>query len=105
MNFKKITFTETKPYIATTGFECSCNAGYALSGATDCVNVNECLADPCLSGQDCFDTIGSFTCQCPPGTTVQESGSCIGNLNETRFFFSWRQLLFTKLQNYRPMQW
>jgi len=61
------------------GFSCSCRDGFELSGATECVDVDECAAgtSDCLSGQDCFNMEGGFTCQCPPGTTIQEDDTCI----------------------------
>uniref|UniRef100_A0A0G4FEM4 EGF-like domain-containing protein n=1 Tax=Chromera velia CCMP2878 TaxID=1169474 RepID=A0A0G4FEM4_9ALVE len=50
--------------------KCSCLPGYSLQNGK-CMNVNECLMEPCE--QLCIDTQGSFTCSCVwPGTFLAE---------------------------------
>lgn len=52
------------------GYECSCQTGYALTNSSDCANVDEC-ADPdsndCDINADCFDEDGSYECTCKEG--------------------------------------
>ncbi|CAB4007669.1 fibrillin-2-like isoform X48, partial [Paramuricea clavata] len=74
-------------------FLCACNAGHTGDGRSSCIDINECLTNPCspngFSGNgfncqninecvvssschtnaDCTDTVGSFTCQCKSGYT------------------------------------
>ena len=44
-------------------FECECDPGYMTVGNT-CVEINECLSDPCQNGGTCQNTLGSYTCTC-----------------------------------------
>ncbi len=41
------------------------------------LDINECLTNPCGNDAACFNTPGSFTCQCATGYTARPSG-CIG---------------------------
>lgn len=46
-------------------FQCLCVSGYEIaqqgdSMATTCVDVDECLKDPCLVGESCVNEVGSF---------------------------------------------
>ena len=43
-----------------------CTRGYELKAA-DCVDIDECLGNPCDSKADCFNTQGSFRCNCKNG--------------------------------------
>ncbi|XP_073827131.1 neural cadherin isoform X8 [Musca autumnalis] len=51
-------------------YECTCPAGYKISGST-CVNDNECLSFPCRNGGRCRDhhPPKKYECQCPMGFT------------------------------------
>jgi len=65
-------------------FECTCNAGYQGAGTEgQCLNENECdraegHACDRMFGF-CFDTIGSFTCGCRDGFTLDtaDNNTCI----------------------------
>lgn len=46
--------------------ECRCLSGFKLQ-VNECVNVNECLQNPCHPSAQCEDTIGSYKCICPTG--------------------------------------
>ncbi|KAM7352395.1 neural cadherin isoform 3-T5 [Cochliomyia hominivorax] len=51
-------------------YECTCPAGFKISGST-CVNDNECLLFPCRNGGRCRDyhPPKKYECQCPMGFT------------------------------------
>ncbi|EKX31733.1 hypothetical protein GUITHDRAFT_122074 [Guillardia theta CCMP2712] len=61
--------------------QCSCNAGYQLSGSS-CLDVNECTAysSACMLNADCQNTEGSYTCTCRVGW--QLSGSACVDIDE-----------------------
>ncbi|XP_059170016.1 mucin-4-like [Physella acuta] len=50
---------------------CQCKAGW--SGTNCNIDVNECLSDVCPVGQVCTNTLGSYTCTCPPGYTMNKN--------------------------------
>ncbi|KAH3792888.1 hypothetical protein DPMN_146389 [Dreissena polymorpha] len=46
-------------------YYCSCSPGYTLDvDGRQCIDINECstLLDPCPRGQQCVNSIGSYTC-------------------------------------------
>ncbi|PNF25788.1 hypothetical protein B7P43_G12126 [Cryptotermes secundus] len=45
---------------------CSCFQGYTIDSGK-CVDINECLENPCHSTAICKNSPGSFSCQCPDG--------------------------------------
>ncbi|KAG8232834.1 hypothetical protein J437_LFUL013160, partial [Ladona fulva] len=50
--------------------QCVCSPGYtgsALEGGGGCVDIDECVADPCPRGAICINAPGRFSCQCPSG--------------------------------------
>lgn len=54
-----------------TGYTCHCDPGYTLNALqTTCIDVNECLNDPCRGKGHCVNTFGSYTCQCFPGYSL-----------------------------------
>jgi MYXO-CTERM domain-containing protein len=66
------------------GYDCSCAAGYADDGTT-CVDVDECLGDPCgANATGCTNTTGAYTCACAAGfdfdgtTCVVENPCTVG---------------------------
>ena len=51
-----------------------------------CSDINECLLSPeiCEGGGVCVNTQGSFTCDCPPGLTLDSSRTkCVDLREET----------------------
>ncbi|XP_078596282.1 uncharacterized protein LOC144873139 isoform X2 [Branchiostoma floridae x Branchiostoma japonicum] len=67
-----------------TGVQCSCLLGYQLNrDGTSCDDVNECAynTDDCQEGQECFNTMGSFTCRrilgCGTGYEMNPAGECV----------------------------
>lgn len=47
--------------------QCLCSEGY--TGGTDCVDINECSGNPCPNGAICTNLPGTYTCQCPGGSS------------------------------------
>lgn len=52
--------------------KCLCSNGY--TGTPDgagggCVDIDECVANPCTSGAICNNEPGGFSCECPGGTS------------------------------------
>lgn len=64
---------------------CHCTLGVGYDN--DCLDIDECLADPCTSKETCFNTIGSYTCEpipttppptvCDTGFEENEYGDCV----------------------------
>ena len=46
----------------------------------NCVDIDECLTNPCGTNEDCTNTIGSYTCSCSTGYTLI-AGNCV-DINE-----------------------
>lgn len=71
---------------SSTGF-CVCPRGFVLMTNGICRDLNECEQTPfpCGHGAQCFNTVGSYRCQCPPGTEGEPNvsgchrpeGSCL----------------------------
>ncbi|RXG67210.1 Heat shock 70 kDa protein [Armadillidium vulgare] len=55
--------------------ECDCPIGFAKVDGKTCLDIDECLLNPliCQGGGQCVNTEGSFTCNCPPGLTLDET--------------------------------
>ena len=72
-------------------YECSCQAGYLLNGdqytcssnkknaTVTCTlklwiishaDIDECAEGTAMCEQNCHDTVGSYTCSCSPGYTL-----------------------------------
>lgn len=53
-----------------------------------CEDINECNElgpDACFNGE-CVNTVGSYECECPPGSIVDNTGRvCIGRSFEYLF--------------------
>lgn len=45
---------------------CQCLPGFEFNNE-ECININECLDNPCHPSAQCVDTSGSFKCICPTG--------------------------------------
>ncbi|XP_067149955.1 complement component C1q receptor [Apteryx mantelli] len=58
-------------------FVCACRPGYQRDARQEaCVDVDECLRDPCPGGA-CLNVPGSFRCACPPGfAPAADGGAC-----------------------------
>lgn len=52
--------------------KCVCNLGYAGDGYEKCVDIDECLENPCVVG-NCTDLLHNYTCDCPNGYQVSYS--------------------------------
>lgn len=48
--------------------KCICTTGYTPNNV-GCVDIDECAGNPCQNGAICKNEPGSFSCQCPGGTT------------------------------------
>ncbi|XP_047739052.1 fibrillin-1 [Hyalella azteca] len=59
---------------------CKCLPGFTSKGEDGCFDIDECAKKPCGSGAICVNEIGSFKCECPPGTRGDPfSGGCFGS--------------------------
>uniref|UniRef100_A0A8D8X304 Fibrillin-2 n=1 Tax=Cacopsylla melanoneura TaxID=428564 RepID=A0A8D8X304_9HEMI len=68
--------------------DCECQRGYAKLDGKVCSDVNECQVNPglCKGGATCVNTEGSFTCVCPPGLSLDSTGTqCVDLRLETCF--------------------
>ncbi|XP_065222296.1 fibrillin-2-like [Planococcus citri] len=66
--------------------ECSCAKGFAKVDGKVCSDINECELNNglCRGGGTCLNTEGSFTCVCPPGLTLDATGTlCQDNRFDT----------------------
>ncbi|EAL39252.3 AGAP010021-PA, partial [Anopheles gambiae str. PEST] len=58
------------------GAQCLCSEGFTGQPG-QCVDINECGANPCPSGAVCTNLPGGYTCQCPGGSSGDPySGGC-----------------------------
>ncbi|XP_062389769.1 protein HEG [Sardina pilchardus] len=54
----------------------SCACLPAWTGPTCTKDVNECEANPCPPGSTCVNTNGSFSCECPLGSDLENGREC-----------------------------
>ncbi|XP_068719980.1 uncharacterized protein [Montipora capricornis] len=47
-------------------FMCTCIRGFSGDGKT-CLDIDECLPNPCTNGGSCVDGINNYSCICPVG--------------------------------------
>lgn len=58
---------------------CMCEAGYEGDPQHGCVDVNECINNPCGRGAYCFNIKGGHVCECPKGMSGDPYGAgCSG---------------------------
>ncbi|XP_076799587.1 uncharacterized protein LOC143444282 [Clavelina lepadiformis] len=74
-------FNPQPPYYVNTVASFVCAQGWAIDGSSSltctrtgwsdsqptCININECLTNPCDENAECIDTSGSFMCKCNEG--------------------------------------
>ena len=55
-----------------------------------CVDINECLSDPCQNDGTCNDTVNGFVCDCADGYQGEQCGEGKKNLRhlDITFIFS-----------------
>lgn len=68
-----------------------------MDGKT-CQDINECLLNPgiCQGGGECVNTDGSFTCNCPPGLTLDSTKTKCLDLREETCYLEYRSGLCSK---------
>ncbi|XP_066939049.1 fibrillin-3-like isoform X2 [Macrobrachium rosenbergii] len=64
------------------GYTCSCSKGFYLRNDT-CLDFDECTENPCGDGEECLNSIGSYSCVCKQGYLRTSTGTC-SNINECR---------------------
>ena len=52
-----------------------------MSLCLQCVDLNECLSNPCGAGARCINQYGGYICECPPGARGDPYTNC-GSLNQ-----------------------
>ena len=65
-------------------FTCNCLPGYTRVNENGvCVDINECVTDPCNLNAQCVNSPGSYTCECMPGFEADtiDSEKCV-DINE-----------------------
>ena len=62
---------------SATGYDCVCPAGLELGDEGECVDIDECLAQPCGDMEVCQNTVGGFQCKCQQGTKLNDDAICV----------------------------
>ena len=44
---------------------CNCTSGFKKDGNSNCVDINDCVANVCHNGGTCVDGVNAFVCVCP----------------------------------------
>lgn len=67
--------------------QCICSEGFAGTGENfgGCLDINECLGNPCPSGAVCTNIPGSYLCQCPGGTSGDAYKDGCSRMVDTQF--------------------
>ena len=72
--------------------DCDCPRGQANVDGKECSDINECLLDPAIcAGGTCVNTDGSFTCICPPGLSLDPSGTVCLDLRKETCYLDYRR--------------
>ena len=72
--------------------DCDCPLGSAKTDGKTCLDINECLLNPSIcKGGTCVNSDGSFTCICPPGLSLDSSGTECLDLRKERCFLDYRR--------------
>ncbi|KAK8752711.1 hypothetical protein OTU49_007075, partial [Cherax quadricarinatus] len=68
-----------------------------MDGKT-CQDIKECQLNPgiCQGGGECVNTDGSFTCNCPPGLTHDDTKTKCLDLREETCFLEYRNGVCSK---------
>uniref|UniRef100_H2XLM3 Nidogen-1 n=1 Tax=Ciona intestinalis TaxID=7719 RepID=H2XLM3_CIOIN len=64
-------------------FSCRCARGFAGDGYV-CDDFDECVSRPCAYGALCSNSIGSYSCECPPGQALNEDATECISVETTR---------------------
>ena len=59
--------------------ECVCLTGFTGIPSDGCVNIDDCLSNPCQNNGTCNNLINGYECVCSPGFTGKD---CDININE-----------------------
>ena len=67
-------------------------------------DINECTEDTDDCGHECYNTVGSYLCDCPTGYKLDIEGlNCIGNNNNYYYFKYNNQLHYRYLDCVAPV--
>ncbi|XP_035216115.1 fibrillin-1-like [Stegodyphus dumicola] len=71
--------------------ESRCPKGFAMLDGSTCTDVNECeiFPDICQGGGLCVNAEGSYRCNCPPGWTLDTTGTKCYDLREEICFMQY----------------
>lgn len=78
-----------------------CPSGFSGSGATGCTDIDECSAspNPCVVGQECVNTPGSFVCDSHDEETLDLTGPALVEIDrsgvEVSVMLSWPNLSYS----------
>ncbi|XP_060068909.1 fibrillin-2-like [Ylistrum balloti] len=74
-----------------------CPPGYAPKSGV-CIDINECelYSNLCQGGGECVNTPGSFTCNCPPGLSLDSTGRTCIDMRESTCYLGFSRGICTK---------
>ena len=63
---------DSKPWL------CSCPSGFEAKNSNECIDIDECKANPCDPLATCANIVGSHSCTCPNGYHTTDDGkTCV----------------------------